>query len=605
MSFQIEKSYTKEEILNFYANHIYLGHGLHGWEAAAQYYFDKHAKDLLLEKAALIAGLPSSPARYSPYVNSKASLERRTYALRRMLEEDFITEDEFERADQTPLKLRRRGTAATLAPFFVEEVRRYLQKTYGSQRIYSGGLRVYTTLNESMQLVAEKAMDNALRELDKRQGFRPIDLNIHEDTEGSIAEYRADDWENPFKEGQVVTGIVSRLGDKGQVDVKIGRYTATLDKEDIEWTKAGSPEDILKVADVTHFRIEKIDSENQILDVTLEQEPLVEGAFLALDIRSGQIKAMVGGFDFERSEFNRATQAMRQPGSAFKPFAYAAAIDSGYTPTSLILDAPIRYEDPNADEKIYEPSNYDGKYEGWVTLRRALEASRNIPAVRLTEQIGPERVAEMARRLGLEGPLPPYLSLPLGSAEATLLEMVSAYSSFPNQGIRMRPFFVRKVTDRDENLLEETHPKAASAIRADTAYIITNLMKGVIRRGTGVRAARLGRPLGGKTGTTNDYTDAWFIGFDPRLAAGVWVGFDQKQTLGESEVGARAALPAWIEFMEQVLADRPVEDFPIPSNIVFVPVDKHTGYPAHSSSPDVIMEAFIAGTEPTGYPESR
>jgi penicillin-binding protein 1A len=439
-----------------------------------------------------------------------------------------------------------------------------------------------------------------LRDLDKRQGFRPVAFNVHRDTEGAIEDFVADDWGDPLEVGQVVSGVVTRV-DGRRAEVRVDRFTATLDRTAIEWTKAASPAAILKVGDVTPVKIESIDPGAERLEVTLEQDPEAQGSFLALGTRSGQVKAMVGGFDFDRSKFNRATQARRQPGSAFKPFAYAAAIDSGFSPTSLILDAPVQYKDPTTEE-IYEPSNYDEKYEGWVTLRRALEASRNVPAVRLTEQIGPDKAAEMARRLGLAGPLPPYLSLPLGSAEASLMEMVSAYSAFPNQGIRMRPYLVTKVTDRDGNLLEETHPKAASAIRADTAYIVTSLLQGVVQRGTGARAAQLGRPLAGKTGTTNDYTDAWFIGFDPSLAAGVWVGFDQKLSLGDKEVGARAALPAWISFFDEVRKDHPPEDFTVPSNIVFVPVDKHTGYPTNGAGPDVILEAYISGTEPAGYP---
>jgi penicillin-binding protein 1A len=310
---------------------------------------------------------------------------------------------------------------------------------------------------------------------------------------------------------------------------------------------------------------------------------------------------MVGGFDFERSKFNRATQARRQPGSAFKVFAAGAAIEEGYTATSLILDEPVRYIDPSISE-AYEPRNYDGKYEGWVTLRRMVEASRNVPFVRLTQQLGPQKVADYARRLGLEGPIPPYLSITLGAAEATLQEMVSAYSAFANQGIRMQPYFVTKVTDRDGNVLEEAFPKAASAIRADSAYIITNLLRGVVQRGTAASASRLGRPLAGKTGTTNDYTDAWFIGFDPTLVAGTWIGFDQKIPLGDRETGTRTALTPWIDFMGQVLAEKPIEDFPVPSNIVFVSVDRKTGYPATTEVEGALLEAFISGTEPVGFP---
>ena len=600
LAFQIEKNYTKEEILTLYCNQVLLGHGVYGVEAGAQFYFGKSARDLSLEEAAMIAGLPGRPADFSPFANPERAMTRRNHVLNRMYEEGFILREVRDELQERPIQLRRRTSEDAFAAYFVEEVRQYLEQKYGSQRIYRGGLRVYTTLNERMQRVAEDAMDKALRELDKRQGFRKIAFNVHDDTEGAIQDFAADDWGNPLEVGQVVSGVVTAVDDR-QAIVRIENYTATLTRESIEWTGATRPNAIIKVGDVTQFRIDFIDPTTETLQVMLEQEPQVEGAFLAIETRTGQVKAMVGGFDFARSKFNRATQARRQPGSAFKPFAYAAAIDAGFTATSLILDAPVQYQDPTTEE-IYEPSNYDGTYEGWITLRRALEASRNVPAVRLTEQIGPEKAAEMARRLGLAGPLPPYLSLPLGSAEASLIEMVSAYSAFPNQGIRMTPYFVAKVTDRDGNLLEETHPKAAGAIRADTAYIVTSLLQGVVQRGTAARAASLGRPLAGKTGTTNDYSDAWFIGFDPTMAAGTWLGFDEKRSLGDREVGARGALPPWIEFMEKGREQPPTEDFAVPSNIVFVPVDRHTGYPSHGSGPDVILEAFISGTEPAGYP---
>ena len=600
LAFQIEKNHTKDEIFTLYCNQVPLGHGVYGVEAAAQFYFGKSTRDLSLEEAALIAGLPGRPATFSPFANPERAFTRRNHVLNRMYQEGFILEDVKNELQQRPIQLRRRERSDELAAYFVEEVRQYLEQRYGSQRIYRGGLRVYTTLSESMQRSAEKVMDQALRDLDKRQGFRPVEFNVHRDTEGAIEDFVAEDWGEPLSVGQVVTGVVTAVNDQ-KATVRIDHYTATVDAKAIEWTKKKRPNAILKLGDVTEFKIQSIDPPTETVTVTLDQEPVAEGAFLALETRTGQIKAMVGGFDFARSKFNRAVQARRQPGSAFKPFAYAAAIDVGFTATSLILDAPVQYQDPTTEE-IYEPSNYNGKYEGWVTLRRAIEASRNVPAVRLTEQIGPEKVAEMARRLGLAGPLPPYLSLPLGSAEASLIEMVSAYSAFPNQGTRMRPYSVTKVTDRDGNLLEETHPKAASAIRADTAYIVTSLLQGVVQRGTAARAARLGRPLAGKTGTTNDYTDAWFIGFDPGLAAGVWVGFDEKRSLGEKEVGARTALPAWIGFMSEVRENQPVEDFSVPSNIVFVPVDRHTGYPSHRSGKDVILEVYISGTEPAGYP---
>ena len=599
LAFQIEKNYTKQEILTLYFNQIMMG-PVYGVESASQYYFGKRAKDLELGEAALIAANAKHPSRFNPVVHPKAALERRNHVLRRMLEEGLVTKDEYDAAKATPIKLRPRTRDQSIAPYFAEEVRRYLEDRYGSSAIYEQGLRVYTTLDEAMQRAAVKAVDQNLRDLDKRHGFRKIALNVLRDTKGAIADYQALDWLEPYHDGQIVTGVVTRVSAK-EAQVRVGRFTAALGAKEIAWTRRDNVASVLAAGDVTQFRIDAVDAEKVTLRVMLDQEPEVEGSFLAIDVKSGQIKAMVGGLDFNRSKFNRATQAYRQTGSAFKPFVYAAAFDKGMTPNTLLLDAPVSYTDASTGQ-IYSPSNYDSTFEGWVTMRHALEKSRNVPSVRLGEQIGPAAVIDMARRLGLSGQLPPYLSLPLGVSEASLLEMVSAYSAFANQGIRMKPYFIQKVTDRDGNLLEENHPEAASVIRADTAYVMTHVLRGVVQRGTATRAARLGRPIAGKTGTTNDFTDAWFIGFDPTLVAGTWVGFDQKKSMRRGEDGAHAALPAWISFMEEVLKDRPAEDFPIPANIVFIPVDRHTGYPVHGGGAETLLEAFISGTEPTGYP---
>ena len=599
LAFKIERAYTKEEILTFYCNLLHFAHGLYGVEAAADYYFGKTTNELTLEEAALLVGLAPSPNNYSPYHNPDAALEQRGIVIRRMLDEGFITPEEADRALNVPLQIQRRGASSNVAPYFVEEVRQYLEEKYGATRIFRGGLRVYTTLNSSMQEHANAAVEKSLRDLDKRQGWRGVQQNVLNDMEISIQEFRADDWNEPFAEGQIVTGVVTEAG--ARPSVRVGRFEATIDPESTAWTEQ-TLEQLFAVGDISQFEIAALDSEAATMMLKVDQEPIAEGALLSVEARTGHIKAMVGGLSFDKSKFNRATQARRQPGSAFKAFAVGAAVEEGYTATSLILDEPVRYVDPHIEE-AYEPKNYDRKFEGWVTMRRMIEASRNVPAVRLTQQIGPDKVAEYARRLGLEGPIPPYLSITLGAAEATLLEMVSAYSAFANQGIRMQPLLVVKVTDRDGNVLEETYPTAASAIRADSAYIVANLLRGVIQRGTGVRATRLGRPLAGKTGTTNDYTDAWFLGFDPTIATGTWVGFDQKVTLGDRETGARAALPAWLDFMEHALEDKPVEDFPVPSNIVFVPVNKQTGNPSYAAQgQDVLLEAFISGSEPTGYP---
>jgi penicillin-binding protein 1A len=355
------------------------------------------------------------------------------------------------------------------------------------------------------------------------------------------------------------------------------------------------------VGDLIETRLGQVTPGSDGVSGTFEQAPIVEGALVALDNQTGQIRAMVGGYSFERSKFNRAVQAFRQVGSAFKPFVYTAAVDRGYTPASLIVDEPISF--PAAPGQApYAPQNYDLMYEGQITLRRAFEQSRNVPAVRIMDRLGPAQVIAYARRFGLEAPIPPYLSVALGAAEATLLEMTSAYSVFPNRGVRMRPYEILKVSDRDGNLLEENRPEAHDAIRADTAYVMTNLLRGVIQHGTGAQAAALKWPLGGKTGTTNDYTDAWFIGFDPTITVGVWVGYDERKVLGNSETGAVAALPIWIDFMRGYIESRDpgaaVPEFQAPGNIVFVAVDRVTGNPATGDVANTINEAFISGTQP-------
>ena len=346
-----------------------------------------------------------------------------------------------------------------------------------------------------------------------------------------------------------------------------------------------------------------VDESASALTVSLEQTPLVDGALLALDNKTGQICAMVGGLSFSRSKFNRATQAMRQLGSSFKPVVYTAAIDRGFTPTTILLDTPVSYS-AGAGQPPYSPRDYDGKYEGAITLRRALEHSRNVPAVRTMDQIGPKHVVEYARKFGFQGPMEPYLSLALGAAEASLLELTAAYSVFPNQGVLMKPYQVLKIVDRQGNLLEESRPQPREAIRADTAYVMTSLMEGVVLRGTAAAAAALQWPLGGKTGTTNDYTDAWFTGFDPNVTVGVWVGHDDKKPLGPAETGALAALPIWMDFMRVYIDTRGDRQHPPvfqpPGNIVFVNIDRGSGQPLTSDTPGAINEAFIAGTQPGG-----
>jgi penicillin-binding protein 1A len=388
------------------------------------------------------------------------------------------------------------------------------------------------------------------------------------------------------------------------VRLRVGRYVADLGRDGIAWTGRTSPAALLRVGDLVEVRVLQVDEAAAALSVSLDQAPLVDGAVLAIDNKTGQIRAMVGGDSFARSKFNRATQAYRQMGSGFKPVVYTAAIDRGFTPTTMLLDTPVSYS-AGAGQPLYAPRDYDGKYEGLITLRRAIEQSRNVPAVRTMEEIGPKHVVEYARRFGFQGPMEPYLSLALGSAEASLLEVTAAYSVFPNQGVLMKPFQILKVVDRQGNLLEETRPQPREAIRADTAYVLTSLLRGVVQRGTGAAAAALDWPLGGKTGTTNDYTDAWFTGFDPNLTVGVWVGHDDKKPLGPAETGAVAALPIWIDVMKAYIETRGDREqpptFEAPGNIVFVSVDRATGQAAPDGAPGAISETFIAGTQPGGF----
>jgi penicillin-binding protein 1A len=599
LAFQIEKNFTKEEILTLYCNQVYFGHGNYGVEAASRFYFSKPVRDLNLEEAALIAGIAQSPVRLSPIESPERAIARRNHVLDRMAEEKYVSREEADAAEATPLGLRRRGEPPSIAPYFLEEVRKYLEKEYGSQRIYQGGLRVYTTLDPGMQKAAVKSLRDGLRRLDRRaRGFVKPETSVLVD--GLLPEpLHLDEWDWPFAVGDVVRGVVI-ASDRSTAVAQIGEYKARLSPADVAWTHRTNMADILPRGVVAPFRIVALSDAGGRKEarVELEQEPKVQGALVALDVRSGAVRAMTGGYDFDQSKFNRATQALRQVGSAFKPVVYAAAIESaGFTPATIIVDAPLSFTNP-WDKSVWSPQNYDGAYEGPITVRRAVEQSRNIPAVKTLQAAGIETAIEYARRLGITSDLPPYLPLALGAGEATLMDMVGAYATFANQGLRMRPYFIDRITDREGATIEQATPRATDALRADTAFLITSLLRGVADHGTAARARRLKRPIAGKTGTTNDFTDAWFIGYEPSLAAGVWVGFDEKKdSLGRGETGSEAALPIWMEFWKAATADRPIEDFSIPGNVVFVPVDDQ-GRPGVPGAPGVHMEAFVAGTEP-------
>jgi penicillin-binding protein 1A len=473
-----------------------------------------------------------------------------------MEEEGKITPAEEEAAKKTPLGLHLQYPRNDLAPYFFEEIRKYLESTYGTEAVHERGLRVYTTLNVKMQRAANQALRDGLHGYDRRHGWRGDPPNILRDNLGKLDTYEDDDWRHTIEKGSYVTGLVLSV-DERYATIKIGSYRAILSPPDFAWTGRKKPSELLKVGDLAQFCVQEL--HEATARVQLEQQPAPQAALSAIDNATGEIKAMVGGYSFEDSKFNRATQAYRQVGSSFKVYLYADAIEKGASPFDTIVDTPFTVI---SGGQPYSPRNYDEKYEGTITLRRALAGSRNVPAVKLAEKVGINSVVDMTRRFGITTSLPPYLPLVLGAADMKLVEHTSAFTVFPNDGIRIDPHMIRRVTSYDGALLEEAHPEVHDVISPEVARTMTAMLEEVIQFGTGVQAKALSRPAGGKTGTTQDYTDAWFMGFTPQLTCGVWVGFDDKQiSLGKKETGARAALPIWLEFMKTALEGQPALDF--------------------------------------------
>ena len=612
LALQIEKRYTKKEIFTIYCNQMYLGHGAYGVEAASRLYFNKTNKQLTLEEAALVAGLFQLPERQSPYVDLKRATTRRNIVLQRMADERYITQAQADAAKAKPIVTRGQPNQPPgIAPFFVEEVRKHLEKQYGAKVLYENGLSVTTTLDVKLQDNANRALEHGLRAYDKRHGYRHPTHNVLADRR-TIETYKDDRWTRPIAPGDIVPAVVVTAPKAGAARLRVGKYHADLAPQGFAWTHRTSSADLFTPGDVIDVLVTKVDEAGATVTTTLEQAPQVEGAILAIDNKTGQIKAMVGGWSFARSKFNRAVQAYRQIGSTFKPILYTAAIDRGFTPTSLLIDTPVSYSG-NGSGQIYAPINYDHKFEGPVTLRHALEESRNVPAIKMMDTLGPKNVLEYAKRFGFAEDFPPYLPIALGAGDATLLEVTSAYTVFPNQGVRMKPFDVLRVQDRDGNLLEENRSEPVDVIRADTAYVMTNLLSGVLTlRGTGARATSMANawPLAGKTGTVDENTDAWFVGFDPDITVGVWIGNDEKKkSLGTAEQGSFVALPIWMEFMQAYINARPDKDdppsFEPPANIVFLPVEAGTGAVVASGTRNAVHEAFISGTQPGGISRAQ
>jgi penicillin-binding protein 1A len=560
LSVQMERNFTKEQIFTLYANQIYLGQGVYGLEAGAEYYFSKPARELTLPEAAVLAALPRGPSYYSPVTHPGRALARRNRVLNAMLEDGVITAEQAIAAKSTPLNLHIEAPPNTVAPWFVEEVRKELDQRFGSEMVHQSGLRVDTTLDTKLQLAANQAVLNGLAAYERRRGWRGNLLNVIA-AGNSVDAFRHPDWSVPASPGSYIHGVVTDLLPY-EATIKVGEHqTAILTAENWAWTKFKLASDFLKSGDIVYVRIlppAASESETSLLHAALEQDTGAQAALMAVDNPSGAVLAMIGGRDFNLSQYDRATQALRQTGSSFKAYVYTTAMEAGEKPTSLILDAPATFRTPSG---AYSPHDYDNKYQGNITLVQAFADSRNIPALKLTERLGIRNVIATAHRFGITTNIPVFLPIALGAAEVSLYEQVAAYSSFPNDGIRLTPHFIHKVTTADGQVLWDDAPDVHVSTDSRSARAMMELLEAVVRHGTGAAANELDHPLGGKTGTTNNFTDAWFLGFSPSVTCGVWVGYDDRQSLGDKETGARAALPLWMDFMRAAIADHPEEHF--------------------------------------------
>ena len=569
LAVQIERRFTKPQIFTLYANQIYLGHGVYGFEAASEFYFSKPAKKLTLDEAALLAGLPKSPIYYSPIAHPDHALKRRNLVINPMLEDGMITAEQAAAARDLPLRLTVAHDPDSLAPYFVEEIRRYLEGKYGSDQVHEGGLKVYTSLNMDMQRAANAAVLDGLATYERRHGWRGRLQNVLTG-DAALTSYQHPDWDSEPEVNSYVHALVVGVSPISTA-IKFGRYSAALVPSDLAWTHHKIQNTLVR-GDIVYVKVLSLSADGKAR-VSLEEDSGAQGALVTIDNATGEIKAMVGGRDFSLSKFNRTTQALRQVGSSFKPYVYTAAIDRGASPDDTIVDAPVTFPMPSGPP--YEPHNYDEKFEGTITLRRALAQSRNIPALKLADSVGIKTVIEYARRFGITSSIPPYLPVALGAVEVTPIEQTSAFSVFPNDGVHITPRYLTKVTDYEGRTLEENFPDIKDVISAHTARIMTSMLREVVLHGTATAASSLKYPLAGKTGTTNNFTDAWFVGFSPTITCGVWLGYDEKKFLGAKESGARAALPIWMDFMKAALAGKDPGEFqPPPAPTLNTPPQK-------------------------------
>jgi penicillin-binding protein 1A len=632
LAFRIEQAYSKDRILELYLNEINFGLGAYGVAGAALTYFDKSVNELTISEAAYLAALPKAPSNYHPFRHEERALERRNWVIDQMVANGYVTAEEGEKAKSEPLgvKPRRKGTYLFAGEYFTEEVRREIIARYGENALYEGGLSVRTTLDPRLQLIARKALHNGLIKFDTLRGYRgPVaTLDIDQGDWGvPLSEVKGLDdvpeWRLAVVLDSSAEGLTVGLQPKRDIAGRITaeRETALVRPQDLAWAlrykqdgkllKAKSVADVLKRGDVVF--VEKKADESGFL---LRQPPEVSGAMVVMDPHTGRVLAMVGGFSYSQSEFNRATQAMRQPGSSFKPIVYAAALDNGYTPASVVMDAPITITVGN---ETWTPKNYDGKGGGPSTLRTGIERSRNMMTVRLAHDMGMKLVAEYAERFGVYDHMAPFISNSLGSGETTVMRMVSAYSVMANGGKQIKPSLIDRIQDRygktvfkhDERGCEgcvadswQNQPEpqlidnAEQVLDPMTAYQITSMMEGVVQRGTAVTISELGRPIAGKTGTTNDEKDAWFIGFTPDLVAGLYIGYDQPRPLGKGVTGGGLAAPIFKEFMQEALEGTPIVDFRMPEGMKVIAINRKTGMRANEGEPGTILEAFKPGTGP-------
>ncbi len=618
LAYRIDKTLTKDDILHLYLNQIYLGHGAYGVEAAAENYFGKSAKNMNLAECAMLAGLPQAPSRYSPFKHPERAKQRQIYVLNRMVAVGYITNLQATEAINTELDIKpRRNWYIEEIPYYTEHIRRYIEKTYGKEVLYNEGLEVHTAVNIEMQKTARAQIEEGLRALDKRQGYRgPLEKLSPTEIETYLKKLRETPEQMEVKTDNILKGVVVAVDpEEKTVAVRMAAAHGVIALSDMRWArqpnlklypwedKVTHPEEVLSMGDVVLVKLlgsmEGMEDGNA-WQLALEQTPAAQSALVCIEAGTGLVKAMVGGRDFRKSQFNRAIQSRRQPGSTFKSVIYTAALNKGYTPASVVIDSAVVYDDAERNFK-WKPDNFSEKFYGPTLLRDALTHSRNIISIKLLMDIGIEYTIEWARKLGITSPLSHDLSIALGSSGVSPLEIATVFSVFANEGNKITPIFITKILDRDGNVLEMREAESTRVLDKATAYIMTNMFESVVKSGTGRRARALNRPVAGKTGTSTDGNDAWFAGFTPRYITVTWVGFDKEQPLGKGEEGARTAIPIWLGFMQEVLKDKPVRDFSVPEDVVFSKIDAETGLLPIPESKKTRFEVFKEGTAPTEF----